>query len=227
VFLDDHSIEGGGRIEDRIKRGIRRCRLHIIVLTPEATTPVVARWTKKEVDWHFSERRSARILTIFFPPNFPENSPKDLERLTEYKSVQELPGAEVEGSVSIRVLIAIAGRESPGTALALWLRLQAGAGRAYAQHPFHEVRKTFTAVRQRTRMKQSAVAADFLLCLASASWWWTSAVARQRLALAPAADHAEADQRFLEAGRLWLAATQVALRGQQKFRKKASQAREW
>jgi hypothetical protein len=42
VFLDDSSIHGGQSISGRIRREIRRCRLHLIVLTPAATSPELA-----------------------------------------------------------------------------------------------------------------------------------------------------------------------------------------
>ncbi len=100
VFLDDSSIHGGQSISERIKREIRRCRLHLIVLTPHAADADEAPWIFKEVELHFSERGRFAIQTIFFPPNAPGHLPEQLRRLSDHKGISELLDAENSASVS-------------------------------------------------------------------------------------------------------------------------------
>jgi hypothetical protein len=92
VFLVDSAIHGGQSFRERIRREIRRCRLHVVVLTPEALDEEAAPWVFEEVEWHFASRREARIQTIFFPPNTPHNLRVRLRRLAEHKGVSELFG---------------------------------------------------------------------------------------------------------------------------------------
>jgi len=214
VFLDDSSIHGGQSISDRIQREIRRCRLHLVVLTPQAVDADEAPWIVKEVALHFSERRRHAIQTIFFPPNTPQNLPKGLTRLADHKGITELPGAERSGSVSIKVLAAIAGREAPATVEALW----AQAERRVAV--ISEITRGFSAVRQRRRMAQAAAIALVMLVFGSSGSGWAIHASRQRLALAQNAEQAEASQRYLDAERLWLAAARIAPWGRAEFRAK-------
>ena len=92
VFLDNSAIHGGQSIRARIRREISRCRLHLVVLTPEAVDRANAPWVFEEVAWHFDSRREPRIQTIFFPPNTPRNLPPGLERLAEHKGVDGTAG---------------------------------------------------------------------------------------------------------------------------------------
>lgn len=220
VFLDDSSIHGGQSISDRIKREIRRSRLHLIVLTPHAADADEAPWIFKEVDLHFSERRRFAMQTIFFPPNAPSHLPEKLRRLADHKGINELPGAERNGSVSIKVLAAIAGRAAPATIDALWVE----AERNVPVLP--EIRRGFSAVRQRTRIKQAASIALCLLLASAGGSGWANYASRQRLALAQRAEHAEAAERYLDAEQFWLAATRAAPWGRAKFREKWEHARQ-
>jgi TIR domain-containing protein len=58
VFVDDDAIKGGQIIEERIKQEIRRCRLHLVALTPCAVDESLAPWVFKEVEWCFQKRRT-------------------------------------------------------------------------------------------------------------------------------------------------------------------------
>jgi hypothetical protein len=220
VFLDDSSIHGGQSISERIRREIRRSRLHLVILTPQATHPEKAPWVFKEVALHFRERRRYAIQTLFFPPNTPENLPEGLKRLADHKGITEQPGAERNDSVSIKVLEAKGGREAPATIDALWTLAE--------RHDdvMLEIKRGFSAVRQRTRMQQAAAISLCLLLFASTFTGLAVRASRQRLVFAQRAEQAEGGQRYLEAERLWLAAARVAPWGRAEFRNKWMNARQ-
>jgi hypothetical protein len=61
----------GNRFRSAFRREIRRCRLHLIVLTPEAADRERAPSIFTEVELHLQERRRHALQTIFFPPRSP------------------------------------------------------------------------------------------------------------------------------------------------------------
>jgi len=226
VFFDASGIQGGQSIPERIRSEIRRCRLHIVVLTPKAVDPTESPWIFKEVGLHFDCDREPRIQTIFFPPNAPHNLPSRLKQLADHKGVHELPNAEMTGSPSIHVLEAIAGH-APYDASEIWARaLESAAENPNRAHAFVEIQSAFGVVRQRTRMLQAASAACCLFMLSAIGAWWGHDVAQRRLTLASNAETAEANLRFLEAERHWLTASKLAPWGSGKFREMWSRASE-
>lgn len=226
VFLDDSAIHGGQSIRGRIRREIRRCRLHVVVLTPLAVDQAEAPWVFEEIEWHFASGRKPRILPIFFPPNAPYNLPPEFERLAEHRGVSELAGAERAGSLSINVLKAIAGRQTPDFVAQLWTEaLRSADAKPDRRHAFTEIKGAFGAVRQRIRMAQAAIAAVVLVALAIMAAWWAHRVSQERLAISGLAESAESSLLFLEAERQWIAAANLAPWAVEGFRGKAAQAR--
>ncbi|WP_206170892.1 toll/interleukin-1 receptor domain-containing protein [Phragmitibacter flavus] len=225
VFLDHTSIQGGQAFRARIQREIRRCQLHLVVITPKAVNEREAPWIFDEVDWHFARRREPRIQTIFFLPNTPNNLPNRLKRLAQHKGVFELPGAELAGSPSIHVLEAITGRESY-RASQIWTEALASVeGNPNRLHAVDEIRSAFSAVRQRTRMIQTGITACCLLLTSCIGAWWAHDVAQRRLTIAGNARSAETSLRFMEAEELWQEAARLAPWGKEELRSKWQQAR--
>ena len=216
VFLDDASIHGGESIPLRIQRGIRRCRLHIVLLTPEAVDCQRAPWVLKEIELHFLLRRKYSIQTFFFPPNTPQSLPERYSRLAAFKGIVEVSGALAGDSNSIDALLQ-AGKGSS--------RSQALQEHSQRVDVLREVNMAFSSIRQRVWMKLAFVATALIAITTSIAYYWSLTVTKERLIAMGLAEAAERDHRYLDSSNLWLSAARALPRGRAAILQRANEAR--